>query len=244
MISSRSRPCVGSDRRTIQTHFNEAIALAGSLKIDLRLPHVGAPRHRAAPPSGKRCDWPWRSAYITYDGTAMPCCMIGLPERINFGSVADGGFLSIWNGEEYRRVPVPASTPMILPMSAAPVPCTRELSEETMARDVAVLLPTCDRLQSLIFTLSGLAAQTLSRFHLIVADQSREPAGEEPVVRSLRRILEARGATVEWHTAAAGPRNRRAARFSADAGLGRHGSVPRRRRVHGTLGACAARRRR
>lgn len=68
-----------------------------------------------------------------------------------------------------------------------------------MARDIAVLLPTCDRLQPLIFTLCGLVNQTLSRFHLILADQGREAAGEIPVVRSLRRILEARGATVEWH---------------------------------------------
>jgi MoaA/NifB/PqqE/SkfB family radical SAM enzyme len=94
---------VGRDRRTIQTHFNEAIAVAGQLKVELRLPHIGAPRHRAAPSSGKRCDWPWRSAYVAYDGTAMPCCMIGLPERMNFGSVAGRSFAGIWNGEEYRK---------------------------------------------------------------------------------------------------------------------------------------------
>ena len=49
-----------------------------------------------------------------------------------------------------------------------------------MAYALAVLLPTCDRLHSLIFTLSGLAGQTLSRFHLIVADQGRKPAGKIP----------------------------------------------------------------
>jgi GT2 family glycosyltransferase len=68
-----------------------------------------------------------------------------------------------------------------------------------MAGDVAVLLPTCDRLPSLIFTLSGLAGQSFSRFRLVVSDQSREPAADAQVVRSLRRILEARGAVVEWH---------------------------------------------
>ena len=64
---------------------------------------------------------------------------------------------------------------------------------------VSVLLPTCDRLHSLIFTLSGLANQTFSRFHLVLADQGREPAADEPVVRTLRNMLEARGATVSWH---------------------------------------------
>jgi hypothetical protein len=68
-----------------------------------------------------------------------------------------------------------------------------------MAGDVAVLLPTCDRLDSLIFTLCGLANQSVNRFHLVVSDQSREPASDAPVVRSLRRIIEARGASVEWH---------------------------------------------
>jgi GT2 family glycosyltransferase len=65
---------------------------------------------------------------------------------------------------------------------------------------VAVLLPTCNRLQSLILTLSGLAGQTFSRFHLVLSDQSREPAENNPVVRTLCRILEARGASIEWHT--------------------------------------------
>jgi GT2 family glycosyltransferase len=69
-----------------------------------------------------------------------------------------------------------------------------------MTPSVAVLVPTCNRLQSLIFTLSGLAGQTFSRFHLIVADQSATPARNEPVVAALRRIIEARGAVVEWRT--------------------------------------------
>jgi radical SAM protein with 4Fe4S-binding SPASM domain len=93
----------GADRRMIQSCFNEALSAAGKLKIDLRLPHIGVSRAPAPRTVRKRCDWPWRSAYFTYDGRAMPCCMIGLPERLNFGSVAEQGFLNIWNGEEYRR---------------------------------------------------------------------------------------------------------------------------------------------
>ncbi len=85
------------DPCTVQGHFNRTIAEAGRLGIELRLPHVGIYRPRA-----KQCDWPWRAAYFAYDGTAMPCCMIGLPERFNFGSAAKQRFMSIWNGEAYR----------------------------------------------------------------------------------------------------------------------------------------------
>ncbi len=69
-----------------------------------------------------------------------------------------------------------------------------------MTRDLAVLVPTCDRLSSLIFTLSGLAGQTVSRFHLVVSDQSRESVRDNRVIAALARILEARGADLEWHT--------------------------------------------
>ena len=67
-----------------------------------------------------------------------------------------------------------------------------------MAR-VDILLPTCDRLSSLIMTLSGVAAQTLSDVHVVVADQSSEPAREDPVVEAVLRVIEARGGSYEWH---------------------------------------------
>ena len=64
---------------------------------------------------------------------------------------------------------------------------------------VDILLPTYNRLPSLIMTLSGVAAQTLSDVHVIVADQSDEPAQHEPVVQALLRVIEARGGSYEWH---------------------------------------------
>ncbi len=63
-----------------------------------------------------------------------------------------------------------------------------------------VLLPTCNRRESLLMALSGLAAQTLRRMRVIVADQSDEPAECSPVVQALRRVIEVRGGAVEWHT--------------------------------------------
>jgi glycosyltransferase involved in cell wall biosynthesis len=65
---------------------------------------------------------------------------------------------------------------------------------------VDVLLPTYNRLTSLIMTLSGVAAQTYADMHVIVADQSHYPVEQEQVVQTLRRVIEARGGSVEWHT--------------------------------------------
>lgn len=64
---------------------------------------------------------------------------------------------------------------------------------------VDVLLPTCNRRSSLIMTLTGLATQSLADLRVVVSDQSAEPAGPFPVVQALRRVIEARGGSVEWH---------------------------------------------
>lgn len=65
---------------------------------------------------------------------------------------------------------------------------------------VDVLLPTYNRLPSLIFTLSGVAGQTLTDLRVIVSDQSEAgPTGDHPVVRSLERIIRARGGDFEYH---------------------------------------------
>ena len=66
---------------------------------------------------------------------------------------------------------------------------------------VDLLIPTYNRLPALIMTLSGVAAQTLlPDLRVIVADASRAPVGDEPVIQALRRVIEARGGAVEWHT--------------------------------------------
>ena len=57
---------------------------------------------RPAPPGRERCDWPWRGAYVSYQGLAMPCCMVATPDRINFGNMAETGAEAVWNGEEYQ----------------------------------------------------------------------------------------------------------------------------------------------
>lgn len=64
---------------------------------------------------------------------------------------------------------------------------------------VDILLPTCNRLSSLIFTLSGVAAQTLTDLHVILADQSLEPVIHAPVVQTLLRLIESRGGSYTYH---------------------------------------------
>jgi hypothetical protein len=62
-----------------------------------------------------------------------------------------------------------------------------------------ILIPTIDRLEPLVYTLAGVASQDLTDLRVVVADQSARPASEAPVVKTLARILEARGGEVEWH---------------------------------------------
>lgn len=81
--------------------FSEAHALAQRLGVDLRLPRLRPRAYAPEMPGRQRCDWPWRGAYISYDGSAMPCCMVSTPDRINFGNVADQSFAAIWHGPEY-----------------------------------------------------------------------------------------------------------------------------------------------
>ncbi len=64
---------------------------------------------------------------------------------------------------------------------------------------VDVLLPTCNRLQSLILTLSGLADQDFRSIHLVLADQSDSPVMDDPVVQSLLRIIRAHSGTCEYY---------------------------------------------
>lgn len=64
---------------------------------------------------------------------------------------------------------------------------------------VDILLPTCDRLESLILTLSGIAAQSCTDIRVIVADQSAVPVNGSAVIHTLRRIIESRGGSWEYH---------------------------------------------
>lgn len=87
---------------TVNHHFAVARAAASRLGIDLRLPDVEPVTHPHGTPGPVRCDWPWRGAYLSYSGEAMPCCMVATPDRINFGNMAKEGVAQIWRNNAYN----------------------------------------------------------------------------------------------------------------------------------------------
>lgn len=86
----------------VDRHFDEARRVATELGVDLRLPRTRPRPHPPGTPGPRRCSWPWRGAYVSYQGLAMPCCMISTPDRINFGSMAELGAEPVWNGDAYQ----------------------------------------------------------------------------------------------------------------------------------------------
>jgi MoaA/NifB/PqqE/SkfB family radical SAM enzyme len=91
------------DLPRVQRYFNEARALAQEYGIRLRLPR---PQPRPHPPglSGReRCNWPWTGAYISFQGYAMPCCMVATPDQVNLGLITGDNLEEVWNGEAYNQ---------------------------------------------------------------------------------------------------------------------------------------------
>jgi carbamoyltransferase len=86
-----------------QRHFDIAHSLHAHevLGVRLRLPRTRPRPHPPGTPGPQRCDWPWRCAYVSYQGLAMPCCMVATPDRIHFGSMAEQG-AAVWGGPAYR----------------------------------------------------------------------------------------------------------------------------------------------
>lgn len=91
------------DLQRIEHYFGAAHTAANELGIKLRLPRTRPREYSADTPGRKRCDWPWRGSYISYDGKAMPCCMVATPDRIHFGDMTEQGVAEVWNNDAYRR---------------------------------------------------------------------------------------------------------------------------------------------
>jgi GT2 family glycosyltransferase len=64
---------------------------------------------------------------------------------------------------------------------------------------VSVLIPTYERAESLVMTLSGVAAQTITDLQVVVSSQGHYKVQDSQVARALGRVIEARGGSVEWH---------------------------------------------
>jgi radical SAM protein with 4Fe4S-binding SPASM domain len=97
-----SQTLLTEDPARIDQYFGAARLAAQELDIQLRLPRTQPRPHSASIPGSQRCDWPSRRAYLSYQGYAMPCCMVSTPDRINFGSVVERGVAEVWASDAYQ----------------------------------------------------------------------------------------------------------------------------------------------
>jgi radical SAM protein with 4Fe4S-binding SPASM domain len=100
----REESLMTMDPALVERCFGEAREAAEEYGIKLRLPRLREADRAVG--SGRRCDWPWKAAYITYRGDAVPCCMIATPDRYCFGNVLAQGVERVWNGppaDSFRR---------------------------------------------------------------------------------------------------------------------------------------------
>jgi MoaA/NifB/PqqE/SkfB family radical SAM enzyme len=91
-----------ADPHEVRACFERARSRARELGVSLRLPNI-EPKPFAADVDGRsRCDWPWRGAYLSYSGEAMPCCMVSTPDRVSLGNMAREGAAAVWQGRAYE----------------------------------------------------------------------------------------------------------------------------------------------
>ncbi len=89
------------DQGRVEQFFQDARAVASELGVELRLPHTRPRPHPPGTPGPKRCNWPWHGAYASYQGLAMPCCMVATPDRVQLGDMASHAVSDVWNGPAY-----------------------------------------------------------------------------------------------------------------------------------------------
>jgi radical SAM protein with 4Fe4S-binding SPASM domain len=79
--------------------LDRARATACDLGLELRLPESGSEARVDGEPA---CDWPWRSAYVGWDGRVQPCCMLMGADRGVLGDLGEQSFGEVWRGAAYR----------------------------------------------------------------------------------------------------------------------------------------------
>jgi MoaA/NifB/PqqE/SkfB family radical SAM enzyme len=74
---------------------------------DAASPRASLLEPRADPQPWRACSRPLRLAYVTAQGTALPCCVApftGAPyESIILGNYLRDGVAEVWSGQAYRR---------------------------------------------------------------------------------------------------------------------------------------------
>jgi radical SAM protein with 4Fe4S-binding SPASM domain len=90
------------DPERVERYFGQAREVARELGVSLRLPRTRPRVHPPGTPGPERCNWPWTGAYISYQGYALPCCMVSTPDRINFGNIVERSVEQTWNSAAYQ----------------------------------------------------------------------------------------------------------------------------------------------
>lgn len=93
---------LGEEPSRVAHFFGQARRRAESLGLTLRLPPQSPKPYPKDTQGFKRCDWPWRGVYISYQGYAMPCCMVASPDRLTLGLLDGNNLAEVWHGEAYR----------------------------------------------------------------------------------------------------------------------------------------------
>jgi len=96
------RETLTGDLNRVERYFDEARAVAKEGGIELRLPRLQPSIYEQETIGRARCAWPWNGSYITYQGYAIPCCMIATPDRGHMGNMIDLGVETVWNDLPYQ----------------------------------------------------------------------------------------------------------------------------------------------
>ena len=75
---------------------------AGDEWFSDRFPKNAELQSREAEVGGEGCSWPYRSAFINYDGGLIPCCKDTRYPANDFGNVLTHGFMKVWNNDMYQ----------------------------------------------------------------------------------------------------------------------------------------------
>ena len=102
---------LAEDLHRVEDVFNESRLLAEDLGIKLRLPPARPKDYPPELPGSERCTWPWSGAYISYQGYAMPCCMVASPDQVNLGLLDGTNLHEVWNGEAYQAFRAQLASP-------------------------------------------------------------------------------------------------------------------------------------
>jgi radical SAM protein with 4Fe4S-binding SPASM domain len=83
---------------TYETQIKQAQAVAEQLGLALDITSDDKYSRQ------RKCNWPWKSAYISSNGDVVPCCILADSDTVKMGNVFEQDFKDIWNSEAYQTL--------------------------------------------------------------------------------------------------------------------------------------------